>query len=230
MKTLGLIGGMSYESTITYYKTLNQEVKERLGGLNSARMLLHSVNFEEIMEIPTEENWDQLGGHIADIAKNLETAGAEVVALATNTVHKIAHQIEDNLSVPFIHIADATGEEIKKHNIGKIGLLGTRTTMSEDFYKGRLEEKFGLKVIVPPEEEQEEIHRIIFEELCQGQVKDLSRSYFQKAIGNLQFCGAQGIILGCTEIQMIVKKHHPTLSIFDTTEIHAKALVDAMLN
>ncbi|OFZ51258.1 MAG: aspartate/glutamate racemase [Bdellovibrionales bacterium RIFOXYB1_FULL_37_110] len=229
MKTLGLIGGMSYESTLVYYKLINQEIKNRLGGLNSARLLLYSVNFEEIMKIPTTENWEQLGSHISDIALTLEKAGAQVLALGTNTVHKIAPQIMQKISVPFVHIIDATGEMIRKENIKNIGLLGTKTTMSDSFYKDHLKEKFNLNVFIPPMTDQSEIHRIIFEELCHGIIKDASRSVLQKAIGDLQLRGCSGIILGCTELPMIVRKNHPTLKIFDTTEIHARACVDHML-
>ena len=229
MKTLGLIGGMSFESTLVYYKLINQEIKNKLGGLNSARLLLYSVNFEEIMNIPTTENWDQLGDHISNIALTLEKAGAQVIALATNTVHKIAPQILEKISIPFVHIIDATGEMIKKENIKNIGLLGTKTTMSDGFYKDHLKEKFDLNVLVPPATDQSEIQKIIFEELCHGTVKDASRSVLQKAIGDLQLRGCDGIILGCTELPMIVRKNHPTLKIFDTTEIHARACVDCML-
>jgi aspartate racemase len=226
MKTIGLIGGMSWESTVEYYRIINQEVGRRLGGFHSAKILMYSVDFGEIESLMREASWEQIGGHVATIAKALERGGADVILLCTNTVHKVASWIENATKVPFIHIADATGEEISGKGLKKIGLLGTRYTMEEDFYKKRLTEKFGLSVLIPPDEKMGIVNDVIFNELCHGIINQSSNDQFKEVIGELVARGAEGIILGCTEIPMLIKESDCPVPLFDTTSIHALRSVD----
>ncbi|NPU83512.1 MAG: aspartate/glutamate racemase family protein [Syntrophaceae bacterium] len=226
MKTIGLIGGMSWESTIPYYRIINETVRERLGGLHSAKVFLYSVDFHEIERLQHEGNWDGAGEVLAGAACSLQNAGADFIALCTNTMHKVAERIQDATDVPFLHIADPTAEEVKRSGFCTVGLLGTRFTMEQDFYKGRLLDRHGIEVIIPHEEDRELVHRVIFEELCLGQVLEGSHLEFRRIIGDLADRGAQGVILGCTEIQMLVSQRDSDVRIFDTTAIHARGAAE----
>ena len=229
MKTIGLIGGMSWESTANYYRDINERVKQRLGGLHSARILLYSVDFQEIERLQHQGRWDEAGEQLGDIARRLEGAGADVVALCTNTMHKVAPAIEAALRVPFLHIADPTAQAVKQAGIGRIGLLGTRFTMEEDFYRGRLVQRHGLDVIVPDPAERETVHRVIYDELCLGKVEERSRRAYREIIAHLVERGAEGVILGCTEIAMLVSPADSPVPLFDTTQLHAVSAVDFAL-
>ncbi|MDR3259084.1 MAG: aspartate/glutamate racemase family protein [Fusobacteriaceae bacterium] len=228
MKCIGLIGGMSWESTIEYYRVINEKVKNRLGGLNSAKCILWSVNFEEIELYQRTNEWDKCGKILNDIAKNLEKMGADFLVLTTNTMHKISEMVLDGVNIPFLHIADMTADEIIKERISTIGLLGTKYTMTEDFYKSKLIEK-GISVIVPEENDQNIINEIIYEELCKGIIKDESRNKYIEIINKMLKNGAQGIILGCTEIGLLIKQENIAAKMFDTTLIHAKKAVEYAL-
>ena len=222
MKTIGLIGGMSWESTVPYYQLINEYVKRELGGLHSAKIALYSVEFDEIEKCQSEDRWDDAAKILADAAVGLEKCGADFILICTNTMHKVYAQVQAAVSVPLIHIADATGEALKAAGIQKVGLLGTRYTMQQDFYKGRLAEA-GFDVAVPPEEMIGELNRIIFEELCVGEIKESSRATFARAIEELKKEGCEGVILGCTEIGLLVRPEDSVLPVFDTTVIHAEA-------
>jgi aspartate racemase len=226
MKNIGLIGGMSWESSLEYYRLVNQGVKARLGGLHSAKCTMFSVDFAEIEALQSSARWDEAGEQMAQAALSLERAGADFVVLCTNTMHKCAPQIEAALGIPFLHIADATAEMIRAAGITCVGLLGTRFTMEQDFYKGRLEQRFGLQVLTPPAEERAEVHRVIYEELVLGQVKPASRAAYAAVMRGLAARGAQGIILGCTEIGLLVSQADSPVPLFDTTRIHAQAAVE----
>ncbi|MGV8081353.1 MAG: aspartate/glutamate racemase family protein [Syntrophales bacterium] len=226
MKTIGLIGGMGWESTIPYYRIINETVRERLGGLHSAKVFLYSVDFHEIERLQHEGKWDEAGEVLAGAACSLQNAGAEMIVLCTNTMHKVAERIQDATDIPFLHIADPTAEEVKRSGFCTVGLLGTRFTMEQDFYKGRLLDRHGIEVIIPHEEDRELVHRVIFEELCLGEVLENSRSEFRRIIGDLADRGAQGVILGCTEIQMLVSQRDSEVRIFDTTAIHARGAAE----
>ncbi|MBO4881766.1 MAG: aspartate/glutamate racemase family protein [Firmicutes bacterium] len=222
MKTIGLIGGMSWESTVPYYQLINEYVKKELGGLHSAKIALYSVEFDEIEKCQSEDRWDDAAKILADAAAGLEKCGADFILICTNTMHKVYAQVQAAVSVPLIHIADATGEALKAAGIQKVGLLGTRYTMQQDFYKGRLAEA-GFDVAVPPEEMIGELNRIIFEELCVGEIRESSRATFASAIEELKKEGCEGVILGCTEIGLLVRPEDSVLPVFDTTVIHAEA-------
>ncbi|WP_174847130.1 aspartate/glutamate racemase family protein [Yersinia artesiana] len=223
MKVLGLIGGMSWESTIPYYRMINQQVKEQLGGLHSAKIILFSVDFHEIEQLQANGDWQTAGQVLSDAALSLKRAGAEVIVVCTNTMHKVADDIETASGLPLLHIADATAVQIKQQGINKIGLLGTRYTMEQDFYRGRLTEKHHIDVITPNNADREIINRIIYEELCLGIISETSRQEYRRIIGHLEEQGAQGIIFGCTEITLLVNAQDATVPVFDTTAIHAKA-------
>lgn len=220
MKTIGLIGGMSWESSIEYYRIINEEVKNRLGGLHSAKCILYSVDFEEIEQFQAEGKWEESSELLGDVAHSLETAGADFIVICTNTMHKVIKDIEEKISIPILHIADATANQIKKTNLHTIGLLGTKYTMEQDFYKSRIESN-GIKVLVPESTEREEINRVIYEELCLGNIQHASKSYYKEIIKNLIAKGAEGIILGCTEIGLLVEQADSEVPLFDTTKIHA---------
>ncbi len=222
MKTIGMLGGMSWESTVPYYRIVNRVVGERLGGLHSARILLYSVDFQPIEELQRAGCWEEAGEILANAAGRLEAAGAEFLVLCTNTMHKVAPQIEQAISVPFLHIADATADEIQRAGLKRIGLLGTRFTMEEEFYRGRLEDRHQLEVIVPNERDRQMVHRVIYEELCLGTVDAESRRAYSQVIRRLADEGAEGIILGCTEISLLVAAEEAPVPLFDTTEIHAR--------
>lgn len=222
MKTLGLIGGMSWESTIPYYRLINEYVKQRLGGLHSARLLLYSVDFQEIERLQHAGRWEEAGAVLAEAARCLRRGGAEALVLCTNTMHKVAPQIEAAVDVPLLHIADPTAEAIAAAGLHTVALLGTRFTMEQDFYRARLEEKQGLQVRVPDEGDRATVHRIIYEELCLGRIREASRAAYQAVIQRLLDQGAQGIILGCTEIGLLIQPEHAPVPLFDTARLHAE--------
>jgi aspartate racemase len=229
VKTIGLIGGMSWESSLEYYRILNEEVKKRLGGLHSARCLLYSVDFAEIETYQSQGEWPAAGMALAEAGRALERGGAECIVLCTNTMHKVAQAIESAVDIPLLHIADATGKEVRSRELRQVGLLGTRYTMEEVFYRDRLVDRFGLQVLVPDAADRREVDRVIYQELVLGQIKAASRKRYLKIIETLAAEGAQGIILGCTEIGLLVKQADCDLPLFDTTELHAKAAVDFAL-
>ncbi|MHB9295543.1 aspartate racemase [Pillotina sp. SPG140] len=224
MKCIGLIGGMSWESTVEYYRIINEEIKNKLGGFNSAKCILWSVNFEEIELYQRTNNWRKCGEILNNAAKNLEKAGAELLILCTNTMHKISDMLLQDIKIPFLHIADMTADEIIKEKINTVGLLGTKYTMSEDFYKSKLIEK-NINVIVPKEDDQIIINEIIYEELCKGIIKENSQKKYIEIINEMVKNGIQGIILGCTEIGLLIKQKDVSIKTFDTTIIHAKKAV-----
>ncbi|MDK9366158.1 aspartate/glutamate racemase [Lelliottia wanjuensis] len=230
MKTIGLLGGMSWESTIPYYRLINEGIKQRLGGLHSASLLLHSVDFHEIEACQASGEWEKAGEILAQAALGLQRAGAEGILLCTNTMHKVASQIEESCSLPFLHIADATGRAIAASGMKRVALLGTRYTMEQDFYRGRLESQFGIESLVPDEADRARINQIIFEELCLGTFSDASRHYYLSVIDKLAKQGAQGVIFGCTEIGLLVPADESALPVFDTTAIHAVDAVEFMLS
>lgn len=226
---LGIIGGMSWESTQSYYRLINEGVKAELGGLHSADLLIHSVDFAPIGALQAQGAWDELGNLMASSGTRLQVAGAKGLLIATNTMHKVADDVQEATDLPIIHIAEATANAIKEQNLTKIALLGTQFTMTQDFYKQHLMDA-GLQVLIPEEEARAEIHRIIYEELCQGQIKDSSRHYYVNVIKALAEQGAEGVILGCTEIGLLITQADSLLPVFDTTAIHAKAAVAFLLN
>ena len=225
MKTIGLIGGTSWVSTLEYYRIINETVNEKFGSAHSARCILYSVDFEEDI-VKNEYNWDKIIENYIDIAKKLEYFGADFLIICANTLHKIVEDVQKSIKIPIVHIADATGSRIVENGFKKVGLLGTRTTMVENFYKDRLKEQFGIETIIPKEDEREIIHKIIIEELTYNIIKDFSKRKYIKIIKNLAADGAQGIILGCTEISLLIKQNDVDITVFDTTNIHAKAAVD----
>lgn len=226
MKTIGLLGGMSWESTAVYYRLINEGVKARLGGLHSAKLVLYSVDFQEIEELQHAADWDEAGKVLAKAAHFLQFAGADFLVICTNTMHKVAPAIEREINIPILHIADATAAVIKGLGIRTVGLLGTRFTMEQDFYTGRLREKHGLQVLIPDENERERAHQIIYNELCLGKVLNESRGKYCHIIRSLAQRGAEGIILGCTEIAMLIGQKDSPVPLFDTTRIHAQKAVD----
>lgn len=230
MKTIGLIGGMSWESTLEYYRIINEAVKEKLGGFHSAEMVLYSVDFAEVEALQHRGEWDRAAVLLTEAARRVEAAGADFALLATNTMHRVFDEIRKGIRIPLLHIADVTGREIQARGLRRIGLLGTRFTMEQEFYKGKLARDFGIDVLIPDEAERRAIHGILYDELCLGAVKDVSREVFRKIIGGLESRGAQGIVLGCTEIPLIVKQKDYALPLFDTTDLHARAAVDLALS
>jgi aspartate racemase len=229
MKTIGLIGGMSWESSIEYYRSINETAREKLGGLHSAKSLMVTVDFAEIEKLQHEDRWDEAAQILVKCAQDLERGGADFIVLCTNTMHKLADQITASVNIPFLHIADATAEKIVAAGIKKIGLLGTRFTMEHDFYKGRLIRDFELEVATPNESDREVIHRVIYDELVQGKIVDASRAEYRRIMQSLIAQGAQGIILGCTEIELLVKQEDSSVPLFPTTQIHAIAAVEYAL-
>ncbi len=220
MKTLGLIGGMSWESTIPYYRIINETVRERLGGLHSARLILYSVDFHDIERLQQAGAWDEAGRILADAARALEAAGAEGLALCTNTMHKVAAAIEAAVTIPLLHIADPTAAAVKQARIRTVGLLGTRFTMEQEFYRGRLMARHGLTVIIPDPADREIVNRVIYEELCQGEARAQYREIMQRLVD----AGAEGIILGCTEIALLVRPDDAPVPLFNTTGLHARSV------
>ena len=223
MKTIGLIGGMSWESTVPYYQVINRVVGERLGSLHSAKIALYSVDFHEIEQLQHAARWAESGAILADAARAVRRAGADFLVLCTNTMHKVAPQIEAAVDIPLLHIADATAARVTAAGMRTVGLLGTRFTMEQDFYRGRLEERHGLEVLTPPAEDRDLVHRVIYGELCLGQVLDGSRAAFRDVVAGLVTRGAQGVILGCTEIGLLLRPEDAPVPLFDTATIHAEA-------
>jgi aspartate racemase len=226
MKTIGLLGGMSWESTVLYYQMLNEGVRERLGGLHSAKIIMNSVDFAEIEQFQVARQWHAAGQRLATAAAGLEQAGADMVLICTNLMHKVAPMIEARINIPLLHIADAAGQSIQQMGLKKVGLLGTRYTMEESFYRQRLDEKFELEVVIPDEQERNQIHRIIFTELCQGKRTEKSRADFLSVIENLRSEGAEGVILGCTEIPLLIRQEDTDLPLFNTTALHAQCALE----
>jgi len=229
MKVIGLLGGMSWESTALYYRILNQQVKQRLGGLHSAQLVLYSVDFQPIEQLQAAGEWQQAGEMLAAAAQNLERAGAQFIVLCTNTMHKVAPQISAAVSVPLLHIADATGRRIQQAGLRKVGLLATRFTMEQAFYRGRLEQQFNLQVIVPEEEDRALVHQVIYHELCLGTINPASRQRYRQIMQQLVDQGAEAIILGCTEITLLVDDSDASVPLLDTTLIHAEEAVNQAL-
>ena len=221
MKTIGLIGGMSWESTASYYQLINETIKEKLGGLHSAKILLYSVDFAEIERYQASGDWDKSAGFLSQIAQNLEQAGADFIVICTNTMHKVAPQIQKIISIPILHIAQATADNLLENGIKKVGLLGTKYTMTQEFYKEKLLEA-GLEVVIPDQAGVEEVNRIIYDELCLGQIEESSKQAYLAIIDDLKNAGAEAVILGCTEIGLLVKQEDTDVPLFDTTAIHAK--------
>ena len=227
-KTLGIIGGMSWESTQSYYRLINQGIKEALGGLHSADILLHSVDLAPIALLQAQGAWDKLGTIMVSSGKRLQAGGVDGILIATNTMHKVADQVQAATNLPLIHIADATADAIKQQGLTKIALLGTNFTMTEEFYTQRLKSA-GLQVVIPDEVARTEVHRIIYDELCQGQLLDSSRQYYRQVINELAAQGVEGVILGCTEIGLLINQADSPIPVFDTTAIHAAAAVEFLL-
>ena len=230
MRTIGLIGGMSWESTQEYYRIINQRVRERLGGLHSAQCILYSVDFEKVERLQRKGEWRRLAKLMASIARKLEDAGAQGIVICSNTMHKAAEDVQKSLNIPLIHMVDATAVEIERRGLRKIALLGTRFTMEDEFYRRRLKEKHGIETIIPGEKDRAETHRIIYRELCRGILKQSSRRQLAGIVKKLAARGAQGVILGCTELPLLLKQEDAAIPLFNTTEIHAKAAVDYMLS
>jgi len=230
MKTIGLIGGMSWESSLVYYELINKKVKDTLGGFHSCKSILYSVDFAEIEKLQYENNWRKLDELMVNAANKLELAGADCIVLCTNTMHLCSNAIQKNISIPFLHIAEATGNEIVNKNIKKVALLGTKYTMEKDFYKKVLINNFGIEVLIPSNEERQKIHDIIFKELVLGIINNDSREIYKTIIQNLEKRGAEGIILGCTEIPLLISEKNVHIPLFDTTKIHAEKAVNWAIN
>jgi aspartate racemase len=229
MKTIGMIGGMSWESTLPYYRHINEAIKARLGGLHSARLVLYSVDFHEIEQLQRSGDWQHAGARLGEAAAALERAGAEFLVLCTNTMHKVADAIEQAVGIPLLHIADPTAEAIRASGLQRVGLLGTRFTMEQPFYRERLENRHGIQVLVPDEADRLLVHRVIYEELCLGTVREESRQAYREVIARLVAQGAQAVILGCTEIGLLVGDADAAVPLFDTTLLHARAAADQAL-
>jgi aspartate racemase len=229
MKTIGMLGGMSWESTVSYYQIINRKVKEELKGLHSAKICLFSVDFDEVEKLQHASRWDEAAILLQTAAKSVEAGGADFLVICTNTMHKVADEIERSISIPILHIADATAGVLISHGIKKVGLLGTRFTMEEDFYKSRLINKFGIDVIVPDKEQRDLVHRIIYDELCVGEIRSNSRQRYLQIIQDLYSQGAEAIILGCTEIGLLVSQSDTDIPLYDTTFIHAEKAVQLAL-
>ncbi|MFL0251059.1 aspartate/glutamate racemase family protein [Clostridium neuense] len=226
MKTIGLIGGMSWESSLEYYKIINETVKSKLGDLHSAKCIMYSVDFEEIELLQHQGKWKELTDIMVATAKALKSAGADFIVICTNTMHKMAEDIENEAGIRVLHIAEVTGEKIIEKGLKKVGLLGTKFTMEQDFYKKVLKDKFNIDVIIPEEADREIVHKIIYEELCKGILKDTSREKYKEIISKLQAKGAEGVVLGCTEIPLLIKQKDVSVPVFDTTTIHGVAAVE----
>ena len=225
MKTIGMLGGMSWESTATYYRAINEGVKQALGGLHSARICMISVDFDEIEKLQQADDWDASAAILTEAARKVEAGGADFLIICTNTMHRVAPQIEQAISIPLLHIADATAEKLVRDGIKRVGLLGTRFTMEQDFYKSRLTDKYGIEVLTPETAARDLVHEVIYSELCLGRIDDQSRVEFLKIIDELSAQGAAAVILGCTEIALLVQQQQTTVPLYDTTEIHAMQTV-----
>ncbi len=229
MKTIGLLGGMSWESTALYYKQINEEVKKQMGGLHSAKVVIYSVDFDEIEKLQHSGKWDETSKILSEAAQNIQNAGADFLLICTNTMHKVAPIIQENISIPILHIANATGKKLQEEGIKKVGLLGTAFTMEQDFYKNTIQANFDIEVIVPNKEDIKIVHKIIYEELCLGKINDSSKKEYLRIMDLLKAKGAQGVILGCTEIGMLVSQNDTNIKLFDTTSIHALEAVNKAL-
>ncbi len=229
MKTIGLLGGMSWESTATYYRLLNEGIKDALGGLHSAKILLHSVDFDEIARMQREGAWDEAGEMLGKAAAGLEVAGANMTLICTNTMHLVEGAVRAHTNIPLLHIADATAEAARERGYGKLALLGSSFTMEQDFYRGRIASRFGIEVIIPNEVDRQIIHDVIFDELCKGVISNASRAEYVRIVESLHQSGADAAILGCTEIGLLVKPNHTSVPLLDTTELHCAAAVKAAL-
>jgi aspartate racemase len=229
MKIIGLIGGMSWESSLEYYRIINERIREILGGLHSAKSLLYSVDFEEVEKLQRLGKWGEATKIMIDAARRIELGGADFVVICTNTMHRMAEEMQQSIKIPILHIADATAEKIKAAGYKKIGLLGTKFTMEENFYKGRLIEKYDMEVLIPDEVERQYVHDVIYKELCLGIVQQNSKNRFKEIIENLSKKGVQAVILGCTEIPLLIKQEDVSIPLFDTTRIHAESAVDFAL-
>jgi aspartate racemase len=229
MKTIGLIGGMSWESSLEYYRIINERMKQKLGGLHSAKSLMYSVDFEEIEKLQQLGKWGEATKLMIDAAQRIERGGADFVVICTNTMHMMAEEMQKNIKIPLLHIVDATAEKIRASGNKKVGLLGTKFTMEEHFYKGRLIEKYNLEVIIPDEAERRFVHDVIYKELCLGSIQQNSKNRFKTIIDNLSKKGAQAVILGCTEIPLLIKQEDVSVPLLDTTRIHAESAVDFAL-
>lgn len=229
MRLLGLLGGMSWQSTETYYRLINEGIGAALGGLHSARLILSSIDFAPLEAMQANGDWDAAGELLANEAKRLETAGAEGIVLCTNTMHNVAEKIEQSIDIPLLHIADATGEKLQAEDVNTVALLGTRFTMEQDFYKARLVDRYGLDVMVPEQTDRQAVHDIIYQELCHGVIQEKSRQRYLEIIGDLSARGAQCVILGCTEIGLLVKQRDTDVLLLDTTAIHAASAVSFLL-
>jgi aspartate racemase len=229
MKTIGLIGGMSWESSIEYYRIINQVVQKKLGGVHSAKIVLISLDFDEIEDLQNSGNWEEATRIMVEAARRVEKGGADLILICTNTMHLMAEEVQEKINIPLLHIADATAQAVKQMELNTIGLLGTRFTMEKEFYRGRLETHHQLKVLIPDQEQRKKVHQVIYEELVQGIIDDDSLKIYQEVIDSLVERGAQGIVLGCTEIGLLVKPEDVQVPVFDTMEIHALAAVEAAL-
>jgi aspartate racemase len=229
MKTIGLLGGMSWESTLTYYHDINVGIKKNLGGLHSAKIAMKSVDFEIIEKLQHDNKWAELGDILSSEAKDIQNAGADFLVICTNTMHKVVPQIKESITIPIVHIADATGEKLQEQNITKVGLLGTAFTMQQDFYKQRIIDKFGIEVIIPSEDDVKIIHDIIYHELCLGSIKKDSKNEYLRIMDNLSSLGCQGVILGCTEIGLLINQDDTKVQLFDTTKIHVQHAIKKAL-
>ena len=229
MKTIGLIGGMSWESTVSYYRIINETIKEQLGGLHSAKIVLYSVDFSEIEECQANGQWDKSADILSAAAQSLEKAGADFILICTNTMHKIVPQLEPRIQVPLLHIAEATADVLAEQGIGNVALLGTKYTMTQDFYKERLIKR-GISVCIPPAADVEIVNRVIYQELCLGIISEASRNEYRRIIAQLKEAGAEGVILGCTEIGLLIQQENSALPVFDTTQIHARKAALAALS
>jgi aspartate racemase len=229
MKTIGLLGGMSWESTVAYYREINEAIKQRLGGFHSAKIILYSVDFAAIEKLQRIGDWDSTATILKDAARSIETGGADFLLICTNTMHMVAEEVENAINIPFLHIADATAEVLIRSGVKKVGLLGTAFTMEQAFYKERLSDRYGIDVVIPDAHDRKIVHDIIFQELCMGTVKDSSKQEYLRIIDKLDKMGAEGVILGCTEIGMLVSQDDTETLLYDTTKIHAAKAVDQSL-
>jgi len=229
MKTIGLLGGMSWESTLGYYRAINEGVRSALGGLHSAKIAMVSVDFEPIEKLQNAGDWERTARILSEAARGVQSAGADFLLICTNTMHKVAPEIEAAIQIPLLHIADATAEILADEGVKSVGLLGTSFTMEQEFYKGRLTEKHGLRVLVPDEKDRRVVHRVIYEELCMGKIVEDSRAEFLRVIDDLSARGAEAVILGCTEIGMLVRQADTNVRLLDTTAIHARKAVERAL-
>jgi aspartate racemase len=230
MKTIGMLGGMSWESTLSYYRALNEGIKLRLGSLHSARICMISVDFDEIEKLQHAGDWDQTGILLAEAARSVERGGADFLLICTNTMHKVAPQIEAAIDIPLLHIADATGAALQRDGLRRVGLLGTRFTMEQEFYRRRITDNFGIEILIPEASDRARVHDVIYGELCLGQVTESARADYLAVINRLTSAGAEAVILGCTEIAMLVQQRHTAVPLYDTTALHAQAAIDFALS